>query len=101
MKKISAVLENEITKKPIVPHIHLKRELLNWKNLFPGKTGQNSHPVDFIDGTLWLYSENSAWNQELHFHKEEILKTLNNLPGISLKITEIRISTQNQGNLST
>lgn len=52
---------------------------------------QNTEPVGFYRGTLYLWVRNSSWMQQLTFMKEPIQKTINQKLGHSF-IKNIRFT---------
>lgn len=61
----------------------LSEQFVRWKlwarwNEFVGATiSQNTEPVGFYRGTLYLWVRSSSWMQQLSFMKDPIQKTIN------------------------
>ena len=48
-----------------------------WKDFVGSTVAQNTEPVGFYRGTLYLWVRNSSWMQQLTFMKDHIQKSIN------------------------
>ncbi len=101
MKKLSTLLHEQLSHNKVIHHLSIKEILSKWEEFFPGAIGKKTHPVDYINGTLFIYAESSEWSMEVQLTKESIIQTLNNLLNADTKIEKIRITSKKTGNLST
>lgn len=62
-----------------------------WEEFVGATVAQNTEPVGFYRGTLYLWVRNSSWMQQLTFMKEPIQKTINQKLGHSF-IKNIRFT---------
>ena len=66
----------------------------NWSNLVQDFIAAHSLPVDYKDGTLFLWVVDSTWMQELSFMREEMLACLHRKLGSSSWLHSIRFTRQ-------
>lgn len=53
----------------------------NWKDIVGETINQHSKPLFYKRGTLYIWSENSAWTQEFTFLSETIKQKINSYVG--------------------
>ena len=47
-----------------------------WDRTQPRRIVENARPIKIRDGVLYLHTPSAAWAQELSFHKEDLLRSI-------------------------
>lgn len=50
---------------------------LAWKDVVGATVGENTEPVSYRNGVLWLWVKNSVWMQQMSFMTEPIKNSVN------------------------
>ncbi len=50
---------------------------LSWKDVVGPTVGENTEPVSYRNGVLWLWVKNSVWMQQMSFMTEPIKNSVN------------------------
>ncbi len=50
---------------------------LNWKDIVGSTVGENTEPIAYHRGTLWLWVKNSVWMHQMSFMLEPIITSVN------------------------
>ncbi len=50
---------------------------LNWKDIVGPTVGDNTEPISYRNGTLWLCVKNSVWMHQMTFMVEPIMNSVN------------------------
>ncbi|MFC1555337.1 DUF721 domain-containing protein [candidate division KSB1 bacterium] len=75
------ILDELFKKLGLADGLKQQQAVLAWKDIVGETISRISEPEKIEHGRLFIRVEDSAWRQELHYHKHKIMKKLNDKLG--------------------
>lgn len=92
MRRLSEVMGEAVERVEVLRLARAQAVLRRWSEAVDPPMSERCRPDRYDRGTLWIATDSATWAQELRFHRDRILRTLNSLAGERALFTDLRVA---------
>lgn len=84
MNTLAAILDQYLTKLGIVAPVHRYKAFQYWQEIVGPRIGEQTEPKRMSGDILFVQVRSDVWRNELFYHKQDIIRRLNQKLGEQL-----------------